>query len=817
MTLPVDTLLQGGKYRIVRFISSGGFGCTYEAEHVMLEKRVAIKEFFVKDFCNRDQTTSHVSVGTVSKRALVDKLRCKFADEAKALCKLKHPGIVRVSDVFEENGTAYYVMDYVDGLSLGEMVNRGGAMPEARAVRYIRQVAEALRYVHDHNRLHLDIKPGNIMIDSDDNAILIDFGASKQYDEEAGENTSTLMGKTPGYAPLEQMGNDVVKFLPATDIYALGATLYKLLTGITPPSANLLANGEQLAPLPETVSAATRNAIAAAMDIKSRRPQTIDAFLALLDAAPQEAAVVPAVDPEKTAFDHDRIATAISAQSAGWPNKPQNAGTKPTQRKSFRSRHRGLIIAVCVAVFVVAGFIMFRTMGGGSGKRPSVATEFADKVSNDTLAVAYMPDSMPPEQQLHETELAAQQRCGAEEKRKREETAQKQREEEAAAQQAADFKPTGTHYGHDYVDLGLSVKWATCNVGASSPSAYGNYYAWGETTTKSTYVDSKTDGKDIGDIAGNPSYDAARANWGGSWRMPTEAEMQELVNKCTWTWTTQGGHNGYKVTSKTNGNSIFLPAAGFRNRSSLYSAGIEAEYWSSTPNGSDMRDAHDFRFHSVGYGIAWCGRHVGQSVRPVFGVDPVNNTASTAAPEPKPTTGTIAGHDYVDLGLSVKWATCNVGASSPSAYGNYYAWGETTTKSEYTSANCKTWEKSIGDIAGNPAYDAARANWGGSWRMPTKAEMKELINKCTWTWTSQGGHNGYKVTSKTNGNSIFLPAAGWRGRLSLYYAGERGYYWSSSPYESSTQRAYGPDFDSGYCGTDWYYRYDGQSVRPVSE
>ena len=291
----------------MRFINSGGFGCTYEAVHVVLEQRVAIKEFFVKDFCNRDETTAHITVGTVGKRALVDKLRRKFIDEAKALFRLRHRGIVRVTDVFEENGTAYYVMDYIDGLSLGEMVNRDGAMPEARAVRYIRQVAAALGYVHDNNRLHLDIKPGNIMIDAEDNAVVIDFGTSKQYDEEAGENTSTLMGKTPGYAPLEQMGNNVVKFLPATDIYALGATLYKLITGITPLGANMLASGEELDPLPPTISVATRRTIAAPMQLnKNNRPQTIAAFIALLNADAASAAV-----SEETVFDDDETITVM--------------------------------------------------------------------------------------------------------------------------------------------------------------------------------------------------------------------------------------------------------------------------------------------------------------------------------------------------------------------------------------------------------------------------------------------------------------------------------------------------------------------------
>ncbi len=172
-------------------------------------------------------------------------------------------------------------------------------------------------------------------------------------------------------------------------------------------------------------------------------------------------------------------------------------------------------------------------------------------------------------------------------------------------------------------------------------------------------------------------------------------------------------------------------------------------------------------------------------------------------------------HEWVDLGLSVKWATCNVGASSPEDYGDYFAWGETKPKDEYTIENCQTWEKNIGDIAGNPKYDAARANWGGSWRMPTQVEVQELIDNCTWEWTSEGGHNGYKVTSNINGNSIFLPAAGWCCEPSL--AGKYGGYWSSSPYESDTQGAYDLSFYSGDRKVLWLYRRLGQSVRPVSE
>ena len=174
-------------------------------------------------------------------------------------------------------------------------------------------------------------------------------------------------------------------------------------------------------------------------------------------------------------------------------------------------------------------------------------------------------------------------------------------------------------------------------------------------------------------------------------------------------------------------------------------------------------------------------------------------------------------HEAVDLGLSVKWATCNVGAESPEEYGDYFAWGETTTKSEYTYENSKTCGKNIGDIAGDPEYDAATANWGYGWRLPTKAECEELIEYCTLEYTTLGDNHGFKLTSKINGNSIFLPAAGYRYGSSLNGAGTDGYYWGSAPSEGGTQGAYVLLFDSGFLDLTMYDRYDGHSVRPVTE
>ena len=182
---------------------------------------------------------------------------------------------------------------------------------------------------------------------------------------------------------------------------------------------------------------------------------------------------------------------------------------------------------------------------------------------------------------------------------------------------------------------------------------------------------------------------------------------------------------------------------------------------------------------------------------------------------------------YVDLGLSVKWATCNVGANALEEYGNYYAWGETTTKAEYNESNCPTYGLSTSELQsqgyidsnGNltAQHDAATSNWVGDWRMPTYDELNELCTNCTWTWTTQNGVNGYKVTSKVNSNYIFLPAAGYRIGSSLNHAGSYGYYWSSTPYESNSCNAYYLNFYSSNHYMDYLGRFYGRSVRPVLE
>ena len=179
--------------------------------------------------------------------------------------------------------------------------------------------------------------------------------------------------------------------------------------------------------------------------------------------------------------------------------------------------------------------------------------------------------------------------------------------------------------------------------------------------------------------------------------------------------------------------------------------------------------------------------------------------------------GLLNGHEYVDLGLSVMWATCNVGADSPEDYGDYYAWGETETKEEYTEKNCETWGKDIGDDIAGTDRDVAHVRWGSPWRMPTKKEFQELIDNCDWEWTTLNRVNGRKMTSKKNGNWIFLPAAGCCLWTPPSGAGRFGHFWSSTHGGGDAWSTC--TFDFGCGGYTWnrHVRGFGESVRPVSE
>ena len=298
MNLTGNTLLQGGKYRISCQLGQGGFGITYLAIQTALDRKVAVKEFFMPNCCSRDGDTTIVTMGNNSTYGIAEQYKRKFIKEAKTIASLDNPHIIRIHDVFEENGTAYYVMEYLEGGDLKSRVHAQG-LPEDEALQIIRQIGEALNYIHRRNILHLDIKPSNILFREDETAVLIDFGISKHYDEKDGsETSSTPIGISEGYAPLEQYDTEGISaFSPATDIYSLGATLYYLLSGNRPPNASSILNNG-LPALTDSTTQRTVDAINKAMSVrKNDRPETVAEFMTLLsgDDVQQQSTIKPKI------------------------------------------------------------------------------------------------------------------------------------------------------------------------------------------------------------------------------------------------------------------------------------------------------------------------------------------------------------------------------------------------------------------------------------------------------------------------------------------------------------------------------------------
>lgn len=568
MQLQSGTFLQGGKYKIETILGQGGFGITYLGWQTGLDRRVAIKEFFMKEYCNRDASTSHVTVGTEGSRELVARFRQKFVKEAQTIAKLDHPYVVRIYDVFTENDTAYYVMEYVEGGSLQKYVSENGALQEQEALFYIHKVATALEYIHEHQMNHLDVKPDNILRRENAEVVLIDFGLSKRYDESGHQTSTTPVGVSAGYAPMEQYKRGGVgTFSPATDIYSLGATFYKLLTGQTPPDANDIFD-RGLPALPFGLSVSTKNALRAAMQPKrSDRPQSIGEFLALLDGKKENEDTI-LIDEKK-----EEKAEIVEKKKE-----------EKKEKKDFPNRKMISIVGVAVCVAVV--FIWF--VGWQDRQPQSVASMI--RTVDDSIRIA---DSLA-------TMEAA-------------EVSDANTTTEIVKPQPNSNEPSAGKL----IDLGLSVKWAAYNVGASSPEGYGGLYGWADPTggkTSTNYGDypSSNPPENISDT----QYDIARVKWGGSWRLPKREEFIELSERCDWKWIKYKGVNGYLVTGP-NGNRIFLPAPGWRfGDEDVSYRGSRGYYWSGTLKSSG--NAYCLDFDSGNRSPSSNGsRYSGQSVRPV--------------------------------------------------------------------------------------------------------------------------------------------------------------------------------------------------------
>ena len=352
------------------------------------------------------------------------------------------------------------------------------------------------------------------------------------------------------------------------------------------------------------------------------------------------------------------------------------------------------------------------------------------------------------------------------------------------------------------VDLGLSVKWASFNIGATQPSEVGNYIAWGDPTGTSL---SANYGLNVNktDIGGDSRYDTATALFGGNWRMPTRAQFEELWNNTTHSYETINAVGCYKFTAQ-NGNYIYIPVSGLYTHESSsqtdYKQTQYGWYWTSEFLGGAPYLA---AIYALGVSIQQGSVSYRMPIRAVY------YTSQNQQPQGQTPTETSEAGNAVDLGLSVKWADKDVGSTSQSIIGDYLTWGTTQMQSGYTVADYVygnstdlngmkylggsynlEYQESHSYHIGNTQHDAAHVRWGGTWRMPTPSEINELIEECTWVWTSRNDATngtvwGFEVSR--NGNSIFLPAGGrmieeTNGNPYAYAKNDIGYFWSDHAY-----------------------------------
>ncbi len=372
--LPVGTMLDH-RYRIERYLASGGFGNTYEATDMKLRCRVAVKEFFLSQQSIRDHDRYSVTVTSPTSQKLFTHYLEKFKTEAIRISQLHNDRIVRVTDRFDANGTSYYVMDYIEGASLKATLRQRGPLTEQQAIDVTRQVINALSAVHAAGLYHLDINCNNVMLTPSGKAILIDFGASKQMGDDGGVTLHSQMIHTPGFAPPEQTDQKATHVGPWTDFYALGATLYAMLTGEKPPTfSDIISEGGNAFHFPPSVSLQTRQAVMRMMTpAHTKRPKDTREVLALLGNDTTAPFVVIPDTPHgpgsgpKPGFG--------SGFGSGYGPGPQ-PGPTPTPKPS----HKWLWLSIAACAVIVAVIFLLPTLNKGGDSSSSSLSPMAEIV-----------------------------------------------------------------------------------------------------------------------------------------------------------------------------------------------------------------------------------------------------------------------------------------------------------------------------------------------------------------------------------------------------------------------------------------------------
>lgn len=792
MELRKNHPLQGGKYRIIEKIGQGGFAITYKANwstevtgpmgKIATDITVAIKEFFFADYCSRDTDTSQIAISSPTGNQIFGKFKEKLKKEAAILSRLRHPNIVSVLDIFEENNTVYMVMEYVSGGSLKDVIRKNGKLDEPTTLRYASQLCDAVAEIHRNNVLHLDIKPGNILINPDDKVCLIDFGISKQYNSDTHAETSTTpVGISKGFAPTEQYSG-VAQFSPATDIYAIGATIYNMCSGSIPPESMTLFEDDL--PHINGISDQLWNAITKAMSIRrNQRPQSVAELVELLPSA-NNAKEIPSKQPAQqpaSAYEKTQIVDQEPASApAPQPAQPKTPVASNDKTMFESAAHQATYAPTQNASASTSSddhvdFDSYSDDDDDSQLREKWCVKsiiakviFGLTCASSTFALIYY------QWLIHGDHVNFT---------------------------GADYFLLPTLIGMLLASLYVSfiarkeyrkfsikwwIRWSVFLL-----LSYLSFIIWARIANGTIFNGIHFNIINILSLAIVFCYK--------SW----------LINrKKTLLFISITGFFGYILCLNTSNTEYIMIKSNTNDLDDLFCAIMQDSTAKDNSYDADIYDYYYIPKQYIGdningpqykYGLmksqeigSWGlgGPTYKVEVSPchydkvIYEVeDPDSNgiyRISIKGYENNHPTELAYGYltqpiqnfswynsenystsitqgQEIDLGLpsGTIWAGWNVGANSAEQGGEYYAFGETETKETFTEDNFIRYENVPSSISGTQ-YDVARKKWRGNWRIPTRREFDEIIKYCTWTSANYRGISGYKATGP-NGNSIFFP------------------------------------------------------------
>lgn len=755
--LKPGTVLHGESYEYVieKPLGQGAFGITYLASlkvkgplgSIDSNVKVVIKEFFMH--YRNGRAGQSVTYG--SKRTLSDGYRREFVRVAQKMGELKHPRIIKVIEQFDENDTSYYVMEYHSTGTLNDFIKRNkttnGGIDKMKALQLAGRIADALRYIHLRKMIHLDLNPDNILMKGDDDIVLIDFGLTMHFDENGVPESSTLIkGGTPGYSSIEQnMYKDGDGFPVTLDIYALGATMYKMLTGSTPPEAlDILKEGFPAKPshIDESIWTFVERFMS---PMRKNRPQTDDEAISLI----KEAIAKININCSVTKNDLIRDKTYDISITL-------NVGGNIRVRRYDKDEKciGGYIYEEILITIAPNGLLTYTLVFNGQKRSVSrqltnkewqdVHSKFVSMTNDNTIGreislttpylFIFLKDTRGDGETNHMLYLHSDKVKGVSGNLPYD--GNKERLDYDKAERIYSFIPYLADLENELIE-------------------------------DNTIVESRIKRKEEGNKA--LTQNTPKKNIGNEHNQrPGENKARNELSHFKKEEPTQPIQH-YSSFDGPLWDYIGRPLAVVAVLLVIFLCkDIKCDSSNTASLVSDTSaESEDGLSEDSVAGVAYI---------PVEDDEIINYQPSEAS-------GYVNGHGYVDLGLpsGVKWSVCNIGASTPSDYGDYYGWGEVETKVDYNQQNSKFFRKGMlpDNISGNAKYDVATKEWGGRWRIPSAKDFKELIAKCRWGKASLDGNNGYAVIGP-NGNSIFIPLAGDKEGDKNYWAGESGMYWSSS-------------------------------------